>query len=971
MPGVLCLARVVLEHLGFFMRSIGSFMQVLKDATNQRRLSVVRSTAATFVGLLLGVCASQSAWALTVSGSIAANTRWTAAQSPIMVQGNVTLDQDATLTVDPGVQIRMEPSSSFTVMRGAVRAVGTQDQPIVITSAKSSPAPGDWGVWRFTEGTRNEQTQWDYVRFEYGSGLVVEKSSPTLNRVSLRFNNGPAVRIDLESSPVGKGLTAEGNLIDAVLVPAGVIIGQVSWALAGIPYFVEQGLVEVGLAQMQIEPAEVKVPRNSNVPLRLKLTQPAPQGGRDLSITSSAPYVVSSYAIQNTGVLRVPEGASEVNFNVSSLSQLGAASISVSHPELGTAGVRVEVANIPYVDLSVWPSHNQMLAGSPYTVYVDLSEPAPSGGLTVPLSSTPSGAVQHPSSVAIAGGESRGAFVVQGGASGTSATVSAKAPAGYAIREGSVELTFVSEIYPELMAPTSVLVGESVEVPVRSMVPPAPKGGMRAQLSSSDPAILKVTSSEAAVSGEEMYPQTTPPFSVMGVAPGNARLQLTGAGITPISRDIRVLKPTELYIEANTENQKFVIGEGLVGQVRVGRKIDPFSYHGYGDSVYVNLTCEDASICSTQSVYIPSWQQAVSVSIAGNAVGATKLHASAEHAASAISDVNVVKPELSWSASSERYMGARQGFSICLSVPDVISYYYNRQVLSGSAWVMDLSLPDQVPAGLVGAIYDQPEGGAPVTQARIEPGSTCTDTLYVSEASRRGSYRIGLSMANGMSSRTEPITVLADDQIEMRPVCGDCLDMTVVQGFTAKFGVQVTHRGSPVSPSQPLNVHIQCSDASACSVTSPVEVKPDEDYAYFEVTGLSPGQVNLEATVPALPDVYPDVGRRSITVVPPSLSFDSRDWQTPEVDVKAGENRTYEICLSEPAWGVRSYSLTDMNIQMSTSNPAVARVTPIDVWPAKQECLYLEMNFISAGAALLTVNVPGVPAHTKRFEVQP
>jgi hypothetical protein len=966
MQGVLCLARVVLEHLGFFMRSIGSFMQVLKDATNQRRLSVVRSTAATFMGLLLGVCASQSAWALTVSGSIAANTRWTAAQSPVTVQGNVTLDQDATLTVDPGVQIRMEPSSSFAVMRGAVRAVGTQDQPIVITSAKSSPAPGDWGVWRFTEGTRNEQTQWDYVRVEYGSGLVVEKSSPTLNRVSLRFNNGPAVRVDLESSPVGKGLTAEGNLINAVLVPAGVITGQVSWALAGIPYFVEQGLVEVGLAQMLIEPAEVKVPRNSNVPLRLKLTQPAPQGGRDLSFVSSASYIV-----QGPGVLRVPEGASEVNFNVSSLSQLGAASISVSHPELGTAGVRVEVANIPYVDLSVWPSHNQMLAGSPYTVYVDLSEPAPSGGLTVPLSSTPSGAVQHPSSVAIAGGESRGAFVVQGGASGTTATVSAKAPAGYAIREGSVDLEFVSDLYVEFLAPSRMLVGEQLEISVRQVVPPAPKGGLKAQMDSSAPSVLKVIVNEASVSGENLYPQTTPSFQIQAIAPGNARLQLSGAGFTSGPNDIQVVKPTELFIEANTENQKLVIGEGLVGPVRVGRKIDPFSYHGYGDSVYVNLTCEDSSICSTQSVYIPSWQQSVSIFIAGNAVGATKLHASAEHAVAAIADVNVVKPELTWSASSERYMGVRQGFNICLSVPDVISYSYNRQVLSGSAWVMDLSLPDQVPAGLVSAIYDQPEGGAPVTQARIEPGSTCTDTLYVSEASRRGSYRIGLSMANGMSSRTEPITVLADDQIAMSAVCGDCIELTVVQGFTAKFGVQVTHRGSPVSPSQPLNVHIQCSDASACSVTSPVEVKPDEDYAYFEVTGLSPGRVNLEATVPALPDVYPDVGRTAIRVVPPSLSFDSRDWQTPEVDVKVGESRTYEVCLSEPAWGVRSYSLTDMNIQMSTSNPAVARVTPIDVWPAKQGCLYLEMNFISAGAALLTVNVPGVPAHTKRFEVQP
>lgn len=56
--------------------------------------------------------------------------------------------------------------------------------------------------------------------------------------------------------------------------------------------------------------------------------------------------------------------------------QFGTASISVSHPELGTAGVKVEVADIPTINLSVWPSHNQMLAGSPYTLYVDLSKPA-------------------------------------------------------------------------------------------------------------------------------------------------------------------------------------------------------------------------------------------------------------------------------------------------------------------------------------------------------------------------------------------------------------------------------------------------------------------------------------------------------------------------------------------------------------------------------------------------------------------
>lgn len=963
MPGVLCLARVVLEHLGFFMRSIGSFMQVLKDATSQRRLSVVRSTAATFMGLFLGVCASQSAWALTVSGSIAANTRWTAAQSPIVVQGNVTLDQDATLTVDPGVQIRMEPSSSFTVMRGAVRAVGTQDQPIVITSAKSSPAPGDWGVWRFTEGTRNEQTQWDYVRVEYGSGLVVEKSSPTLNRVSLRFNNGPAVRIDLESSPVGKGLTAEGNLINAVLVPAGVITGQVSWALAGIPYFVEQGLVEVGLAQMLIEPAEVKMPRNARVPLRLKLRQPAPQGGADLTVTSSSPSVA-----QVREALQLLAGATEMDFIVSSASNIGTSILTLGHPDLGTAAVAVRVADIPYLDLSV---PKQMLIGGKYTSSVYLSNAAPAEGAVVTLTSSPPGALLHPPRVSVEPGSNSASFLVEGVAPNSTATLTAQPSGSYGVRVGSVDVQFVEGVDVGLAyVPQRILVGETMDAPLMPVTPPAPSGGMRVQVSSSDPSVLRATPAEVTIAGEELYPQTSPAVNLVGLSPGVASLQVSGPGTTRNSREVRVLKPTELFIESVSSGQKIAIGEGLVGRVRVGRKAEPFSYHGYGDSLYVTLACEDSSICSTQSLYIPSWQQSVDVPIVGHAIGSTTLRASAEHAVTAIADVNVVKPNLDWEVSPESFMGVRQRFTICLSVPDE-GPYSSRQVVSGAAWVMDLSLLDQAPAGLVSAIYEQSDGGAPVTQTRIEPGTNCSEFRYVGEASRRGSYRIGLSMANGMSSRTEPIAVLADNQIAMSAVCGDCTDLKVVQGFTAKFGVAPTHWGSPVPPSQPLSVHIQCSDASVCSATSPVELKQDEVYGYFEVTGLNPGSVNLEATVPAFPDVYPDVGRRSIKVVPPSLSFGSRDWPTPEVDVTAGESRTYEVCLSEPAWGVRSYSLTDMNIQMSTSNPAVARVTPIDVWPAKQECLYLEMNFISAGDALLTVNVPGVPTHTKRFEVQP
>ena len=163
---------------------------------------------------------------------------------------------------------------------------------------------------------------------------------------------------------------------------------------------------------------------------------------------------------------------------------------------------------------------------------------------------------------------------------------------------------------------------------------------------------------------------------------------------------------------------------------------------------------------------------------------------------------------------------------------------------------------------------------------------------------------------------------------------------------------------------------MQCSDASLCRATSPVEVKPNEEYAYFEVTGLSPGYVNLEATVPALPDVYPDVGKASIKVVPPSLSIDSTGWDLAET-AYVGDVRSYEICISAPAWGVRSYSLSDMNIQVEMSDVAVASVVAPVMWSARQECISVELQFLSLGTSLLTINVPGIPAHTKRFDVRP
>jgi hypothetical protein len=83
----------------------------------------------------------------------------------------------ATLTIEPGVELRFPSASVFTIdhagggspATGALIALGTEDDPIVFTSASSDPAPGDWlGV--YFGGTLAGDDRLDHVRVEYAGG---------------------------------------------------------------------------------------------------------------------------------------------------------------------------------------------------------------------------------------------------------------------------------------------------------------------------------------------------------------------------------------------------------------------------------------------------------------------------------------------------------------------------------------------------------------------------------------------------------------------------------------------------------------------------------------------------------------------------------------------------------------------------------------------------------------------------------
>lgn len=201
--------------------------------------------------------------ATEVSGAVSADTVWTAAQSPYLVTADLSVANGARLRIEPGVVVYMNPGANLTVSHGALRAVGAADRPIVFTSAAEqggSPLRGDWGQLVFLDSTLDADTLLDGVVIRYGRGIRIERASPTLDRLKLLNNSGAAISVDLQSSPVGAGLQAEGNDINGILVPAGEIDASVQWHLQGIPYVLASGEISIGRRPMisGISPASIQ-----------------------------------------------------------------------------------------------------------------------------------------------------------------------------------------------------------------------------------------------------------------------------------------------------------------------------------------------------------------------------------------------------------------------------------------------------------------------------------------------------------------------------------------------------------------------------------------------------------------------------------------------------------------------------------------------------------------------------------------
>lgn len=900
----------------------------------------------------------------TVSGAIGANTRWNVAGAPYVVSGNVSIENNAVLTIDPGVTVFMGAGTSLTVVAGSIRAAGTSAARIRVLSDKTrqggAAAPGDWKNWVFTAGTRD--TQLDNVDFEYGSGLQVRGSAPVFNNLALRNHLGAAISVDLTASPSGVGNEATGNALNGIEVPGGEIRSSVNWGLRGIPYVVATGTVSVGAA-----------PTVSGVsPTSL-------QQGESTTVTVSGTRLagLAGARFDKPGLTaEVLAGGTDTQASLTVRADAGAPVGSTALTVVADAG-EATLANA----LNLIQSQPVLAGVAPATLY------AGQGPVAVTLSGRNFNAQ---STLLVDGAAVTTQFVspTQMGATLTAPAVAGnlrlrlRTPdpvnAGQNLESNEVILPVASGQL--VLSPSSVSVVKGRTETITLTLPfAAPAGGVVVNLASNAAAVATVPATVTIPEG-----QSSAGFVLSAIELGGATITASRAGSSPAYVTVSVIRPPTLTIVPAA----MTVGAGRPYDATIQSNVA-------ADAGGIEVTLQNsnpAAVSAPASVVIPAGNTSVRATLNGLAVGNATLTASAADFVSGSASVNVHVLKLTLPAAARLTPGLVRNVAVTLSdaapagglevaiassnaaavtapatvtvaagqtsanialtgVADgtstvtVTAAGYQTATIPVTVATLTASIGSPVvssvsiPAGitqwqLVSLSGPAPTGGIAIALTMADTGIATTSgaTVTVNEGQTaigfnlsgvaKGSTTLATS-GTGITGVSVPVTVTGQPALSF-----NLASATVGKGlrtYVSELSVQRKTDGVDYAPAQGLTVTFAASDAAKLGVPATITIPSGQSSATFTVSGVdltaTPVTVDATATNYTAPAT-----KLSVSVVAPQVGFVGLDAARNTTSLRDG----FQIAVVVPGAG---YPNSQTAVADTAFDLSLVDATPADIIP--------------------------------------
>ena len=672
--------------------------------------------------------------------------------------------------------------------------------------------------------------------------------------VSLTSSNSAAVTVAPSSITIAAGGTQAGFTVSGIAGGQSTITADATgYAQANATVGVTTSMISFGTVPT-IAPGETRS-------LPVSLSSPAPAGGVTIVFTSSNPAVATISAS-----VFIPEGASTP-----------AANPQVTGILIGTIQIGATAAGYAPDTISALISLDLALTPNPLTVVetttanmtLNLSAPAPAGGLTVNLTVDDPATATVPGSITIPAGQTSAQIPVAGVAVGNTT-----------LHAGAANITAATAVIDVTAAPPISIADQSIGRNLQTSVygsigAAAPAGNLQVTITSSDPSRLLLSNSAGTMGSASITVQVNagstsiPTFYLQALdGPGTVTFTASAPGYATDTSTAN-LTPSGFYIATNGFNTTTFSADTSIG-LRSVRLNDSFAYAAEqplraGLTVNVPIISSDASVGTVNSpVAFTGNQSRVNTSFHPLSAGTTNL--------------SITQP-----AGFDIPTNLNQAITATVTAPAI--NFGNTAVGEGLQTTVYLSLAAAPPAATDVVLTVADPGIAVISEnAAVLGGSTFTipgvtgtnPGNVIVQGLQQGTTQLTIT-ATGYQTRVATITVtpsgfwISTNSFGTTTFSAD----TTIGLRSARLDASFAYATEqPLRAGLTVNVPITSSDASVGTVNSPVAFAGNQSRVNTSFHPLSAGTTNLSITQPAGFDIPTNLNQAiTATVTAPAINF--------------------------------------------------------------------------------------------------